>query len=216
MSYIWENYSDKKRFCVGRKISPYFEILTENNTECEVNPLLRFQEIFTFETDDWKEDLEENCVNFKELENIVLHYLAQLDRLFGTNKKQLKVNCADSMIRNGGYGEKIRQNWEKLHFNERHVILNTLIERFESESVDNFLFKAAGRIFPAISLIYEKSSGTYYFYVNAKETDYNKIVMEVLVFFFHDIQNKTEVVWENHYGIIGCADTMRISEIKIL
>ena len=107
MSYIWEDYRAEKIFRTGKKISPYMETAENNHVLCEVNPLIRFSEIFSDSG-----VLSEN----EELANMIFHYLAMTDMLSGINESQIKVNWLEKEILKGSFGEKLKDNWEECDF----------------------------------------------------------------------------------------------------
>lgn len=213
MGYIWEKYSFDKKFVIPKRFSPYIETMADNGRICELNPLLRFSEIFN--AGNFIGELS-GIFDLKETENTILHFLVQLDLLNGLNRKQVKINALDKKISDGGCGNKIRDWWQILKPKHREIILSTLVDKLDSVTVNNHLCMAASKIFKMISMTYEKSSGIYYFYINAQGNDYNKTVMNALRFLFQDMQNRLEIVWDKHYGIIGNDSTMKISEIQIL
>lgn len=220
MAYIWENYSEEKRFRVGRYISPYLEIAFPDTAGGEVNPLLRFSEIF--------QPLEKLPPEFasalpgsvysrkEELENILFHCLAGLDRLRGLDEKQHRVNALEKEILAGSFGTLCAEYWRKLTEHDQLVILHTLVEQFECETVEYWFFRAAQRLWRYVSILYEPATELYYVYVYARETEYTAMLMDVIVHLFWDMRCDLQVTWRYHYGVIGADDSMRISEIQIV
>jgi len=207
--YIWENYTPSKKFYVGKENSPYIEILNDTKNIIEVNPLLRFGEIFA-ELDKIKSIL----LKTQDFENILFHYLALLDTLKGLDRKQIFLNYIDKEIQEGEWGEFVKQKWAEIQPNHKEVLLHTLYE--QKDNANNF-FEVIKKLFDVASLLYEKSTETYYLYFNDNlALEYCKTLIEVVKFLFWDIQNHLEVVWKNHYGIIGFEETMKISEINIV
>ena len=207
MSYIWEDYCSEKIFRTGKKISPYMEIAENNHVLCEVNPLIRFSEIFSD-----SDVLSEN----EALANMIFHYLAMTDMLSGINESQIKVNWLEKEILKGSFGEKLKDNWNMIQPKHQEILLYTLLHRLETQQIENEFFNACKKLFESTSLIYEKNTDTYYFYISEDKTEYNEMLLDTAVMMFWDIQYKLEVVWKNHYGIIDSDDTMKIQNIYIL
>lgn len=223
MAYIWENYNLTRKYCLGKDISPYLEILTENDRVCHVNPLIRFPDLFNdldqFEDLGHAEELRQ-CIREKvelsNYENILFHYLAHLDLLKGTNERQIEINYLDEKIKKGAFGDKVRQAWKTLRFKEREKILYILLDKLELQKMDNYFIEVVRKLYREISVIYENSTDTYYLYINELRTDYNESLLEAVIYLFWDIQCRLQVVWDKHYGIIGSDNTMLTSEIQIL
>ena len=207
MSYIWEDYRAEKIFRTGKKISPYMETAENNHVLCEVNPLIRFSEIFSDSG-----VLSEN----EELANMIFHYLAMTDMLSGISENQIKANWLEKEILKGSFGEKLRGNWNRIQLRHQEILLYTLLHRLETQQIENEFFNACKKLFESTSLIYEKNTDTYYFYISEDKTEYNEMLLDTAVMMFWDIQYRLEIIWKNHYGIIDSDDTMKIHNIYIL
>ena len=207
MSYIWEDYCSEKIFRTGKKISPYMEIAENNHVLCEVNPLIRFSEIFSD-----SDVLSEN----EALANMIFHYLAMTDMLSGINESQIKVNWLEKEILKGSFGEKLKDNWNMIQPKHQEILLYTLLHRLETQQIENEFFNACKKLFESTSLIYEKNTDTYYFYISEDKMEYNEMLLDTAVMIFWNIQYRLEVIWKNHYGIIDSDDTMKIQNIYIL
>ena len=166
MSYIWEDYCSEKIFRTGKKISPYMEIAENNHVLCEVNPLIRFSEIFSD-----SDVLSEN----EALANMIFHYLAMTDMLSGINESQIKVNWLEKEILKGSFGEKLKDNWNMIQPKHQEILLYTLLHRLETQQIENEFFNACKKLFESTSLIYEKNTDTYYFYIIIDSDDTMKI-----------------------------------------
>ena len=203
--YIWENYTPLKKFYVGKKISPYMEVLNNTENIVEVNPLLRFEGIFS--------ELEK-AVETQNLENILFHYLVMLDTIKGLDKKQIFLNRLEEEIQAGDWGEFVQEKWSAIQSHHKEIILCTLYERKDNSKAFLDIIK---KLFHVTSLLYEKSTETYYLYLNdSMSKEYCQTLIEVVKFLFWDIQNHIEIVWKNYYGIIGSDETMKISKIQLV
>lgn len=217
MAYIWENYSEEKRFRVGTCISPYLEIAFPDGAGGDVNPLLRFSEIFQ-PLEELPAIAQPDCPysQKEELENILFHYLAGLDRLRGLDEKQIRVNALEREIMAGSFGALCAEHWRKLTEHDQRAILYTLAERFENETAEHWFSRAAQRLWGYVSILYEPATELYYVYICARETEYTAILMDVVMHLFWDMRCNFRITWLYHYGVIGADDSMRISEIQIV
>lgn len=221
MAYIWENYSPDKHFRVGEYVSPYMEIVFPDTAGDEVNPMLRFGEIFRplselLNLASSSEKRDRNAQLKEELENILFHFLVRLDRQCGLDKKQIRVNALEKEILTCSFGFFCAQHWRKLTEHDQRAILYTLSEKYESENIDHWFFLAAQRLWEHVSVLYEPAMELYYVYVYARETEYAKTLMKIIVELFWDLRCEYQITWLYHYGIIGADNSMRISEIQIV
>ena len=221
MAYIWENYSEDKRFRTGERISPYLEIAFPDSAGADVNPLLRFARIFEELAELRRysggtvprEDISDIS---RDTENLLFHYLAQMDLLAGLDARQIRVNALEREILTGSFGSFCAAHWQALTRHDRRVILYTLAQRYESVTIGGCFFEAAQKLWEYVSILYEPSTELYYLYIYARKTDYSAMLLEMITLLFWDIQCSLRVFWYYHYGIIGAEDSMRISEIQIV
>lgn len=212
MAYIWEKYSADKEYATGKKICPYLEVYNDSPQRAEVNPLLRFSGIF-----EWlhNEALKETINNQEELENVVFHYLAQLDRCKGMNCLQVIIERTRNEICNGYFGAEAEQLWKNLNYNDREIVLYELAQRLLADN-HTFFMDAMNKLFPLSSLCYEKDTKIYYLYIGVKNTDYNQTKFKLLKVLFWNVNYILKPIWEKHYGIIGIRDTMHVGRIQIV
>lgn len=223
MSYIWENYTINKKFIIGTKVCPYIEVFSNDNYAVEVNPLLRFTQIFNssyyencesqFAMDSLKDYLDENGT--EQIINILFHYLSQLDRCKGLDSIQRKIEKLGNEIEKGLWGSKIQELSKLLKYNDRECILYILSQRIHNDNQSYFM-EAISRIFGVSSLCYEKKTKLYYLYIGAKCSDYNENILELIKILFWTLNHELVTIWGYHYGIIGSDDTMHIDSIQIV
>lgn len=207
MSYIWEDYACDKKFIVGRKVCPYMEVYENNSVCAEINPMIRFPEII--DLDALKYD------NSGEVQNIVFHYLAQLDKVKGLSYFQSIIESVREEIDKGYWGKNTSNLWRKLSLDNQEIIISVLVQRLLNDNKTYFM-DVIGKLFPEASLCYEKKTNQYYLYIRAEENTYNSDLIAIAKILFLNIKNKVLTVWENHYGIIGTDDTMHIGRIQVV
>lgn len=142
-NYIWypltnfvEVENSKFKFCLSEVLSPYTELNLEainevkNNIESmkhqvlEVNPFLRFSEIFylLLEPNNYKNNKKlKNCIF-----NILIHFLGELDLYLGQNKKDIIIKEMVKNIEKGAFGEKIRDDFKIFKEYEKVIIADGL------------------------------------------------------------------------------------------
>lgn len=223
MSYIWEKYSSENCYKVAKKICPYIEVLNNQGKDIEVNPLLRFSTLF--ELIGSKDILEyiyeddktesENKENKAKLENVVFHFLAQLDKNKGLSYRQTLIEKIRNEISDGLYGEFVQKSWGTLSSKEQETILYGLSQRRLLDN-ENFFMDTINKIFSASSLFYEKSTNLYYLYIYEENTEDNIKKYELIKYLFWNKNYTLQAVWKYYYGIIGVSDTMKIDQIQII
>lgn len=212
MAYIWENYSFDKVFVSGKNICPYIEMFGEPSNRNEVNPLIRFSELFELLHSD---DINEVISNAEVVDNILYHYLAQLDRCKGMNYKQRIIETVRNELNAGYFGDKAKTLWFDLVLDDKETVLCLLVERLLHDS-DCYFMEAVNKLFRHSSLCYEEKTDTYYLYVGEIDSNYNKNKYELIKTLFWPVKKLLIPVWDTHYGIIGITDTMKINAIQIV
>lgn len=207
MSYIWEEYSDEKRFRTGKCICPYLEIFENNPTDVEVNPMLRFSEIIDLDTIKFDDN--------GDVQNIIFHYLAQLDMVKGLSYFQSVIECIRGEIEKGYWGKRVLAIWDTLSFDDQNIIISVLAQRILNDNKTYFM-DVIGKLFLEASLCYEKKTDLYYLYIRADENKYNINLSEIAKILFWNINKDILIVWKNHYGIVGTNDTMQIGKIQVV
>jgi len=212
MAYIWENYSADKTFVSGKNICPYIEVFSDSLNRTEVNPLIRFSELFELlHSDEIKEIIKDTSV----IDNVLYHYLAQLDKCKGLYYKQRIIESLGTEVVMGYFGESTRNLWEELSLDDKNTVLYLLADKLLHDN-NCYFMEAINRLYIHSSLCYEEKTDIYYLYVGEMDTIYNKNKYELIKVLFWPINKKIVSVWNIHYGIIGTADTMHINCIQIV
>lgn len=224
MAYIWEGYDDLIEYRQGKVVSPYIEMLPNDSLIRYVNPLLRFAAVFNalsasgsneFEMEDAQRWMADN-LNKHDLDNILFHYLALADRMKGVDRRQIQVDALETEILQGAFGSTVSEYWNIIRKREKAVILNAMVLKYGSDTLDNYFFIAIQKLFEHVSIIFEEDTGIYYLYISESENDYNRMLTETVKLLLWDIQERLRIIWRYHYGIIGNDDTMIIAKIRIV
>lgn len=223
MSYIWESYSDEKEYRIGDKICPYIEVFNQHPQAVDVNPLLRLSSIFKAAVSDeqgtvYAFDILREQIGDEgneQVVNVLFHFLAQLDKTKGLSPTQQVVEKLRDEIERGMWGSKVQDSFKGLTERDKDCILYVLSSRIQKDN-RSFFMEAVGKCFPFSSLCYEEKTDLYYLYIGVAETDYNINKLDVIKALFWNINRKLLPVWDYHYGIVGCNDTMHIDSIQIV
>lgn len=223
MAYLWENYSEEKKYQIDEKLCPYIEVINQDLLTVYVNPLLRFSELFNaslegddeavFAFDILRKMIGENGEN--QIINILFHYLAQLDQTKGLDSSQCLMEEIRSEIENGLWGIKIKNLLNILTEEDKDHILYYLSLRCNNEN-KSFFMDTIGNVFTISSLCYEEKTDLYYLYIGATENDYNLSKLDLIKLLFWPLNKNIKIIWNYHYGIIGCDDTMKIDRIQVV
>lgn len=223
MSYIWENYSEKIEYQIGEKICPYIEVINSNTNVVSVNPLIRFSKIFdatcnssdseAFAIDSLRDKIGDEGT--RNIINILFHYLSQIDRMKGLDSSQRLIEKIRDEIETGMWGRKAQHLFQGLTESDRDCILYHLTRRITDDK-QSFFMETIGMLFPISSLCFDTKTHLYYLYIGSEETDYNVNMIELIKTLFWTINRKLNVVWNYHYGVVGCDDTMHIDSIQIV
>ena len=210
MKYIWQNYSAENDFYIDEKpLSPYLEIGHAATKKIGVNPIPRFWEIFS--------PLFENpqAPKFEQLENCLLHYLAQLDLKSGIHLSSILERKLDAEICAEFYGEKARQLYLSLNENERRKFLIYLQRHEAAQGLQIFFFEAVLQFFPMTKFYFYEWEQKFLFCIPARYSEHNEKILELLIFFLFDMGANYEIFWNCHFGIIDAEETMKLDELVI-
>ncbi len=206
MKYIWSEYSAARAYRAevdARKISPYQEILECDEKICVFNPWLRFSEIFS--------PLAE--IQDPEIENLLAHFLAQLDRKCGASVGTIRAEIFGEEIENGACGEKARRLYLNLPESEKKIVAEFL-RRYEDSGRRRIFFReAVQEFFPAAAIYFNQRDRKFLLYLPQKETASDGEKISLLKILFLDATAELRVFWEKHFGIIGREKTMRLGQI---
>lgn len=188
------------------------EVFCNNRDRVEINPLIRFPDIAAALSD----INQSGYIEDKDaLENVIFHYLAQLDKNKGLSYKQVIAEKLREEVGNGFWGEEISTLWKEIDPSDKEILLYVLVQKMLNDN-QTFFMEAVGKMFLNSSLCYEEKTQQYYLYLGAAETEYNLIKIKMIKIMFWNLKSKLLIIWDKHYGIVGIDDTMRIDCIQIV
>ena len=230
MNYLWElllkaqeQGVDVKtlRFVPAKVYSPYMELsqIDINNQdiregqEIEVNPYYRFYPIFK---DMFLPDLHE-CEDLRRsLFHLILHFIAENDRLQGMNRNEYYMKFLYEDIKNGTYGDQIKTLFELFSKKEKRILLNRILKLyFCGDSLE--LLKDVIRTLFAKVVIYNSNEDPYelVIFIGAIRTDLLEQKIRLVLQLFANIKYNVEVYYEYHFAILEVDDTSVMDEIAL-
>lgn len=231
MNYIWEILlkADKQKvprknlkFIKAEICSPYMELafdelnstLLPEDSAIEVNECYRFYEIF-------KDLFNINFIENKELRDvlldILLHYLGELDLKQGLVKREFYKDFLLKDILDKVFGEKLAKNIRYFEKEERDILLGDLITLYRTGMSLELFNKVLKKIFKN-SIVYSNKERpkNIYIYLGEKKSRELENKIKVILDTFLAINMKPLIFWDNHFGIFGLDNTMRINEIVMV
>ena len=231
MNYIWNILQQAERegidksevvFKVAKVYSPYMEIALEDinisslvdGTDVEINPCYRFYDIFK---DLFNINLKENLELREVLLDILIHFLGEIDLNRGICKKFIYKDYILKEIKNGVYGQNLKNNIGVFSNEELDYFLDGLINLY-SCNVSLHLFKKVLLSIFRNNIIYinKRKPKDIYIYIAKDKSDELDAKMSILIETFLPINMNPMVFWNKHFGILGADKTMKIDEISLV
>lgn len=228
MNYIWDlliraqqSGIDKRdiQFACASSFSPYMELsLTTLNSRIiepnvEINPFYRFHEIFG-------ELCDHSCADDEELHevlfDIVVHFLAELDLMQGMNKREFYIRFIIADLEKGVFGSRVMKKFALFSSTEKEAIGHNLLRLYETgEAV--YLLKDLVRKLLCNTILYAKSGreNELLFYLGQERDAAVQSKIELLQELFLPFWYTVELIWDDHVGIIGVEETMRLGETAL-
>ncbi len=209
----------KLKFLVAKSYSPYMEVsdacinFDEVEEEIEVNPYYRYFEIFK---DLFNINNDEDVELRETFFDIVMHFIANIDAMSGMTRREFYLRFVIDDISNGILGERIKEKFGIFSYNEKIIIAENLIKMYKTGQTLYLLKDTVRRIFVNTTIYanYE-TSDELLFYIPYVMSEMNEAKMSFIEEFFLPIRFRTEMYWEDHFGVIGSDKTMKIDSIAI-
>ena len=230
MNYIWELLIKAEKqgitkkeihFTQAQNFSPYMELspqiintqLIEHEHPIEVNLYYRYFEIF-------KEIFHPNSKINEEIKeylvDIVIHFLAEIDRRQGMNKREYYIRFLWRDILGNVFGTHMSDIFYTFSKTEQELILFNILRLYQTGETLYLLKDTLKRLF-ANCTIYTKSEGTdeVLLYIGKAKNSIDHGKVQFVQTLFLPIGFNLEVYWENHFGIIDTEETMQIDRIAL-
>lgn len=229
MRYLWEvvlKAREEKiplgsiRFIHAPRGSGYMELAlpclnqTEiSGTEIEVNTYYRFYSVFR---DMFSPEQKEYPALRRSLTDLILHMLAENDVRSGMTKEEYYKKLLARDVGSGVFGSGVGIVFAALKEEERGLLMSGWLRSFcTGSSLAIFTDMIHGLVEDSIVYHNNDSPREMLIYTGLKKTGELELKIRILVDLFLDIQYKTEIFYEYHFGILGVEETMQIDEIAM-
>ena len=222
MAYIWQEYDKNSRFVVSFEgMSPYMEVWDlYNKKNISVNPFYRIGDmLFPFEDAEKITDLADKYKNYgsyADIVNLIIHEIAQVDRIKGIDILFFCSCIEKKLILSGKYGNECAEIFESVSENKQNIILRYLAKYDMSNQRENVFDSSLNALFKGVKMYFENSTGIVHIFINERKTEENLKTYSLASLLFKDINVNDEVTWCDHFGIIGFDEVMIQDSIQII
>lgn len=228
MNYIWDlliRAQDKGipessiTFAPAQSYSPYMELslnelnATEIEQRVELNPYYRFETLFKhWFHPDLQEDEEMRTVLF----DMVMHFLAHIDRYEGMTRREYEIRFVLHDLEQGVFGAEAAQYMHMLNRDEQEQLGEQLLRLYETGEPIALLRQLLRRWFPR-SLMYvnRDERQELLVYIGQPDHEVNRARVNLLLLLFVPILFEVRMYWSHHFGLVGTDETMKIDGIAL-
>lgn len=228
MNYIWDLLIQAEEegfltkdiyFHLANIYSPYMELSPQLlnsqviEQHVEVNPYHRYFTIFKdlFHPDHTTDE------DFRDaLLDITLHFLAEIDRMQGMNKKEYYIRFMLRDIKANVFGKLACDKINNFTKKEQEMIALNMLKLYQTGEELQLLKDTLKNIFRNC-FIYVKSEerDELLLYIYQKQTIENINKVQLIEEIFLPIGFHMEVYWQYHFGIIDVEETMKLDRIAL-
>ncbi|KUF34079.1 MULTISPECIES: hypothetical protein [Lysinibacillus] len=228
MNYIWDLLIQAEEegfltkdiyFHLAKIYSPYMELSPQLlNSQAieqhvEVNPYYRYFDIFKdlFHPDHTTDEAFRDA-----LLDITLHFLAEIDRMQGLNKKEYYIRFMLRDIEANVFGKLVRDKIKSFSKKEQEIIALNMLRLYQTGEALYLIKDTLKNIFRNC-FIYVKSeeNDELLLYIHQKKTIENINKVQLIQEIFLPIGFQMEVYWQYHFGIIDVEETMKLDRIAL-
>lgn len=215
MKYLWQAYDETKIYNVPKKlVEPYSEVQDDDGKCVMVSPFFRFEPIFSALIEAWQDkSINENVI--KEIENIVYHYLAHLDRVAGLRFCFIVEALIERELLQGSGGMQVKEQYERLTAAEKRLLLHFLMEKKLRRNKKSFFCQAVTTFLGPVQMYYYSYEKKFFLCIPGRKSDERNSKFELIRDLFFDVTGELEVFWDKHIGFIGREETMKIGQVIV-
>lgn len=184
----------------------------------EINPLMRFSEIFQYLLHpDVFYYLEEESQQFILYAfDAIVHILTEIDLCHGITKREFYVRRVRKEFQAGVYGKKAAEDYATLDKEQQLAMADTMLNVMKMGSSIHSFCAIMKQIFPGC-VIYQvkKHPQILYVYIGRERDVSLEKQWNLLKDTFLPLDIEVRVFWELHFGILGVDATMRADAIAI-
>ena len=218
MKYLWTNY-DSNSFYYSEDVPncPWEELVKIIQSievkKFEINPLIRFSEIFLPLFEEFRSLSSDER---HEIENILYHFLAQIDRHCGKHKFSFVNQIIAEELSKNFYGETAGEIFRQLEVHEQRKIADLLRRQEKCNGRKLFYTEAIKTFFPNAKIYFYEDEQKFLIYIPQKETKKAKLYLKLINILFLEVSClPPEIFWNQHFGIVGEPETMLINQMII-
>lgn len=217
--------SEKLFFKPAKSFSPYYEhsfsCINQRHVEkpeIEINPLMRFSQIFEYVLHPDVMDLifarQKQFIQFYF--DLMTHILAEVDLCHGMTKREFYIRRIRQEVLAGLYGDTAREGMEQLKRDKQVDVADELLRVIEVGSGVHSFCHIMKQIFEGC-IIYQSRAHPQKLYVYiGKERDESLLkVWKMMKEVFLPLDIEVREFWSEHFGILGIEATMHTDAIAI-
>lgn len=196
--WLWEIYKEDGNYHAAEKpVSPMLEIFSPEDQS--VNILLRFEQIFL---PHFKAGLTPQVR--RSVENLVLHYLAMLDKACGLDKREIGLRRLDIEIKSGLWGDDVKNICNSLTPEDHKKVLKLLYEQEKSHEL--LLDRALREFFPSCHAYRVEKTDEIILSLPQKQTEYNERKIKLLLELFAPFAQQYLTFWQITPCLLDCGE----------
>lgn len=188
------------------------ELDSETDDVRTINPLVRFADIFSLVAELETELSEEEA---RDLENVLLHLLACLDRQSGIDRAAVAIDVRREELLAGRYGARVQELYTTLADGEQAAVARLLMRQEEDVAGRLYYDEALHELFPDILPYYEMQDETILLYLPRRENEKDKGTLKLLEHLFLDRTAVVREFWERPFGILGEAWMTHLDQFQL-
>ena len=188
------------------------------NPNIEINPLMRFSEIFQYL-------LHPDLFNYLERDSqqfilyafdTMVHILTEIDLCHGLTRREFYVRQVRRDMQNGVYGKDMAKSYALMSREEQLAIADEMLVVMQTGTSLGSFCRILKQIFPRV-VVYQvkKHPQQIYIYLDSEENVTTIQKWQLIRDTFLPIGMEERVFWDVHFGIIGVDATMRSDAIAI-
>lgn len=225
MKYIWDLFYEgeaERRLVQAKEYSPYLEEAGSClNGEYKAEESIPFHAAYRFpsvaaaflEQDSlWEGHEKEKEVLF----DVVFHYLFEMQMKCGITRKDILAAFLGRELMDGNYGNAAKECYIRLEKKEQTALCYLILRQQEAGN-SLVLFQDAMKTFFRSAAIYKRRAERkqIFLYIGEEQSERVDSIVNGIRELFLPIGFQCRVFWENHFGITGFQETMKIGNIEI-
>ena len=184
----------------------------------EINPLMRFSEIFQYLLHpDLFYYLERDSQQFILYAfDTMVHILTEIDLCHGLTRREFYVRLVRRELGGGVYGEEVAKSYALLSREEQLAVADEMLVVMQTGTSLGSFCRILKQTFPGV-FVYQvkKHPQIIYIYLDCKKTVTSEKKWQLIKNTFLPIGIEERVFWDVHFGILGIGATMQMDAIAI-